>query len=105
MTLAARQSTTTTAASNSCPNTISGGGIAGIVLGSIAGTLLLIWLWQMCRLPGAPANPEPEREVVYTRTSPRSPSRRHRQRRSYAEKPRGYYDDVRRPERVYITDA
>ncbi|RDH15562.1 hypothetical protein M747DRAFT_309893 [Aspergillus niger ATCC 13496] len=36
-----------------CPNTISGGGIAGIVLGTIAGTLLILWLWHLCSLPGA----------------------------------------------------
>ncbi|KAE8380060.1 hypothetical protein BDV26DRAFT_258214 [Aspergillus bertholletiae] len=45
--------------SDNCPDSISGGGIAGIVIGSIAGTLLLLWLWRVCSLPGARGDGEP----------------------------------------------
>jgi hypothetical protein len=38
---------------DSCPSTIDGGTIAGIVIGSIAGTLFLQLLWWFFKLPGA----------------------------------------------------
>ncbi|PWY92635.1 hypothetical protein BO70DRAFT_357773 [Aspergillus heteromorphus CBS 117.55] len=76
-----------------CPSTISGGGIAGIVLGTIAGTLLLLWLFRLCTMPR-------EEGVLTTRTQ----HRRRRRRRSpgfyYVEKPRG---EVRRPAKVYLS--
>ncbi|KAJ6114705.1 hypothetical protein N7486_000483 [Penicillium sp. IBT 16267x] len=90
-----------------CPSTISGGGIAGIVIGTIAGTLLLLWLWRLCRMPGVWSSSEPD--VGYrppvTRTRRRSTG-------SYVdviEKPRSsrstrrYRDDVRRPAKVYLS--
>lgn len=123
-TLVVRQSTTSN--SNTCPSSLSGGAIAGIVIGTIAGTLLIIWLIKSCYLPGAPGNPDPEgtggaAPVVYssTRTTPR----RQRRSRSYRDGPdyveyiekspvrvsrsrtrRGsVVSQVSRPERVYIS--
>lgn len=96
-----------------CPSTISSGGIAGIVLGSIAGTLLLIWLWRVCQLPGAMSG-NAESDVAYQ--SPIVSSNRGRRKRrhgsagtyvDYMEKPRStqrYNDDVRRPASVYLID-
>ncbi|RAH66943.1 uncharacterized protein BO66DRAFT_394220 [Aspergillus aculeatinus CBS 121060] len=85
---------------SNCPNSISGGGIAGIVLGTMAGTLLLLWLWKLCAM-----NHEMESEPDYGETNlPTNRARhRHRQRRSpsyyYVEKPRS---SVRRPAKVYL---
>lgn len=98
--------------STSCPGSISSGGIAGIVLGSMAGTLLLMWLWHLCRLPGAwGGRTRAESEIAY-KSPPVTTSRSRRRRRrpsagTYVEKPtssRRYRDDVRRPESVYLTD-
>lgn len=97
----------------SCPSTISSGGIAGIVLGSMAGTLLLMWLWYLCRLPGAwGGRARAQSDVAYKTPVSSSRSRRRRRRPSgtyvdYVEKPtssRRYRDDVRRPESVYLAD-
>ncbi|KAF3406796.1 hypothetical protein DPV78_000554 [Talaromyces pinophilus] len=118
-TLVARQSTTSS--SDTCPSSLSGGAIAGIVIGTIAGTLLIIWLIKSCYLPGAPGNPEPEgaAPVVYSSTRPR----RQRRTRNYRDAPdyveyiekspvrvsrsrtrRGSVaSQVSRPERVYIS--
>ncbi|KAJ6009191.1 hypothetical protein N7499_005389 [Penicillium canescens] len=100
-----------------CPSTITSGGIAGIVIGSIAGTLLLLWLWRVFRLPGAWSGGD-EPDVGYrppiTRSSASSRGRRKRRRGpgtyvDYVEKPtstRRYRDrdDLRRPAKVYLTD-
>jgi hypothetical protein len=99
---------------DNCPSTISSGGIAGIVLGSIAGTLLLIWLWRACRLPGAMSGGA-ESDVAYQSPVASSSHVRRKRRRGsagtyvdYVEKPtststRRYRDDVRRPASVYLT--
>ncbi|KAF5014842.1 hypothetical protein F66182_14036, partial [Fusarium sp. NRRL 66182] len=85
ITLHSRQSTTST--SDTCPSSLSGGAIAGIVIGSIAGTLLIIWLIKSCFLPGAPGNRDPEGSgstpVVYSSTRPR----RQRRTRNYRDGP------------------
>ncbi|KAJ5289016.1 hypothetical protein N7478_002046 [Penicillium angulare] len=97
---------------DSCPSTISGGAIAGIVIGSIAGTLLLIWIWHVCRLPGAFSGGR-EPDVGYRPPVTRTRGRRRRSTGSYVdvvEKPistrssRRYRDDVRHPPRVYVSD-
>lgn len=94
-----------------CPATISGGAIAGIVIGSIAGTLLVLWLWRVFNLPGAWSGGR-EPDVGYRPPITRSRGRRKRRSRSsyvdYGEKPhsssrRRYRDDVRRPAKVYLT--
>ncbi|KAJ5930305.1 hypothetical protein N7466_005798 [Penicillium verhagenii] len=100
-----------TRATDGCPSTVSSGGIAGIVIGSIAGTLLLLWLWRLCRLPGAwSGGGEPD--VGYRPPVTRTRGRRRRSTGSYVdviEKPRSvrssrhYRDDVRRPTKVYVT--
>ncbi|KAL4897780.1 hypothetical protein BDV59DRAFT_168526, partial [Aspergillus ambiguus] len=87
-----------------CPSTISGGGIAGIVLGTIAGTLLILWLLRLCSLPGARGGGVPDwgySTVGGTETR----HRRRRRRRSpsyyeYVEKPE--HRSVRRPAKVYL---
>lgn len=94
-----------------CPSTISSGGIAGIVLGSIAGTLLVLWLWRVCSLPGARSGggePDLGYRPPVTRTT--SNRRRRRSRGSYVDyvekspsSSRRYRDDVRRPQKVYLT--
>ncbi|EYE97409.1 uncharacterized protein EURHEDRAFT_409635, partial [Aspergillus ruber CBS 135680] len=94
---------------DTCPSTISGGGIAGIVIGSIAGTLLLIWLWKVCNLQGAWSGGESD--VGYVPGSGTGGRRRRRRTSSpsmveYVEKgsrsrPR-YRDEPRRPARVYM---
>ncbi|KAJ5780583.1 hypothetical protein N7457_005743 [Penicillium paradoxum] len=101
---------------DNCPSTISGGGIAGIVIGSIAGTLLILWLWRIFRLPGAwSGGDEPDvgyrPPVVRSSTSSRGRRSRRRPSATYVEyeKPistRRYRDrdDVRRPAKVYLTD-
>ncbi|OQE30051.1 hypothetical protein PENSTE_c002G00626 [Penicillium steckii] len=99
-----------------CPSTIGGGAIAGIVIGSIAGTLLIIWLWHIFRLPGAFSGGR-EPDVGYRPPSTRSRERRRRSRDGrvdYVEKPRRsssrryrdeyYTDDVRRPAKIYVTE-
>ncbi|KAJ5111214.1 hypothetical protein N7532_001749 [Penicillium argentinense] len=98
-----------------CPSTITGGGIAGIVIGSIAGTLLVLWLWRVFNLPGAwSGGGEPD--VGYKPPVTRTRGRRRRSRGSnveYVEKPRSssrryrddyYRDDLRRPAKVYLTE-
>ncbi|KAJ5520237.1 hypothetical protein N7463_000690 [Penicillium fimorum] len=104
----------------SCPSTISSGGIAGIVIGSIAGTLLILWLWRIFRLPGAWSGgdtPDVGYRAPITRSSTSSRGRKKRRRPSaygeYVEKPttvrsvRRYSnrDDLRRPAKVYMTEV
>ncbi|EEA24805.1 conserved hypothetical protein [Talaromyces marneffei ATCC 18224] len=101
--------------------TLSGGAIAGIVIGTIAGTLLIIWLIKSCFLPGAPGNRDPDGAgsappVVYS--SSRPSSRRQRRSRNYRDGP-DYVEYIEklsvrvsrsrtrsqlsRPDRVYIS--
>ncbi|KAI9372119.1 hypothetical protein BJX61DRAFT_543003 [Aspergillus egyptiacus] len=93
----------------SCPSTISGGGIAGIVIGSIAGTLLLIWLWRTCMTQEAIHDAETNGTPVAVSGYP-SHEATHHHRRRRRRSPVGYYSDyaekpsgsVRRPRRVYL---
>lgn len=104
--LEARQSSS----SDSCPSTVSGGGIAGIVIGSIAGTLLLLWLWKLCKLPGARNAGDPDFGYIPGTASARGRYRRRRRSPSVVEyiekssrsRPR-YRDEPRRPANAYLS--
>lgn len=92
--------------SDNCPSTISGGAIAGIVIGTIAGTLLILWLFKVCALPGARNGGEPDYGYVSGKGGGGTETRhRHRRRRrspsyvEYVEKPPR---SVRRPAKVYL---
>ncbi|KAL2824806.1 hypothetical protein BDW59DRAFT_83094 [Aspergillus cavernicola] len=111
--LVPRQSTTNDNNSSSCPSTISGGAIAGIVIGSIAGTLLLIWLWRTCMTTSAIHEAEKTGAPVYVGSSgyPTNEATtahyRKRRRRSppvYAESYGGgrRSESVRKPRKVYL---
>jgi len=60
-------------------STLSSGSIAGIVIGSIAGFLLLLWVIRSCLNLGAPPQ---EREVLYQDVNPKRSSHHHHHRRS-----------------------
>lgn len=99
--LFARQSADSS--NSSCPSTISGGGIAGIVIGSIAGTLLLMWLWKLCSLQGACGGGDSDHGSVPGRGRRRR-ARRNSSGMEYVEKSRSRYrNEPRRPSKVYIT--
>ncbi|KAF5022037.1 hypothetical protein F66182_5920 [Fusarium sp. NRRL 66182] len=59
--------------------TLSGGAIAGIVIGSILGFLLLLWIVRSCLNLGAPPQ-EREKWYHYKEDQPRRHSRHHRSR-------------------------
>ncbi|KAL6235689.1 hypothetical protein BDW75DRAFT_132313 [Aspergillus navahoensis] len=108
--LSSRQSNSDTTCN--CPNSLSGGAIAGIVIGSIAGTLLLIWLWRSCMTTEAVHEAEKTGAPLYTApagypTNEATVHHRRRRRRSpvYADDPyarRSASGSVRRPRRVYV---
>ncbi|KAL2148980.1 hypothetical protein VTH82DRAFT_1666 [Thermothelomyces myriococcoides] len=68
-------------------STLSGGAIAGIVIGSIAGLLLLIWIIRSCTNLGAP----PGDEAVPGRPWYGGVFGRHRRPRGRSPGPGGYY--------------
>ncbi|KAL4878308.1 hypothetical protein BJY04DRAFT_114015 [Aspergillus karnatakaensis] len=114
-----RQSTTDSDSSScSCPSSISGGGIAGIVIGSIAGTLLLIWLWRTCMMQSAIHDAEKTGAPVmvsngYPSNETSTHYRRRRRRGSPVYSEKMYHGSrgrsagggsVRRPRRVYLAE-
>ncbi|KAL3964701.1 hypothetical protein ACCO45_001705 [Purpureocillium lilacinum] len=65
----------------SSATTLSGGAIAGIVIGSIAGFLLLVWIYRSCFNIGAP--PGEDREAWYHDVDPKRSPHRHHHHHSY----------------------
>lgn len=91
----ATSSTVTVVADNSGNgggNNLSGGAIAGIVIGSIVGFLLLWWIVRSCFNLGAP--PGDDREAWYRDVEPRNAHYRdrHRHRRHHSRGSRSYDD-------------
>ncbi|KAF4345912.1 hypothetical protein FBEOM_54 [Fusarium beomiforme] len=85
-TLVARQNTETVTVAASSDNgnsaqTLSGGAIAGIVIGSIAGFLLLLWVIRSCLNIGAP--PQDREKWYHYKEEPRRHHHRSRSRRSH----------------------
>lgn len=83
-TIAARQSEETVTCNTSGGIALGGGEIAGIVIGSIAGTLLLLWLIRSCLNLGAP--PAGDREKVFRHVEPEHRRRHRSKRRSHSRR-------------------
>ncbi|KAF5601882.1 hypothetical protein FPCIR_2123 [Fusarium pseudocircinatum] len=84
-TLVARQNTETVTVTASgddgnSAQTLSGGAIAGIVIGSIAGFLLLLWVVRSCLNLGAP--PQEREKWYHYKEEPRRHSHHHRSRKT-----------------------
>ncbi|KFY54919.1 hypothetical protein V497_07347 [Pseudogymnoascus sp. VKM F-4516 (FW-969)] len=73
------------AASSPQPNCIAGGSIAGIVIGCIAGTLLLVWLWTSLR--GSRSDDAYRHGAVATSSRPYDGRRRRRRHSSAGGRP------------------
>lgn len=90
--------------SSSCSgNYLSSGAIAGIVLGTIAGTLLVLWIIRSCFNPGAP--PRVERDPMYHEPAMRTHhhSRRHSGHSGHSRR-RSYSVDSSAPPPVVIRE-
>jgi hypothetical protein len=103
-TLVARQNTetVTVTATNNGGNdaqTLSGGAIAGIVIGSIAGFLLIIWIIRSCTNLGAPPQ-EREKWYHYKEEQPRRHSHNHRSRSR-----RSHRSSISAPPPIVVRDS
>jgi len=78
---------------------MSGGSIAGIVIGSIVGTLLILWIWWTARAE-SPTPRAAESSVGKTRRRRRRTSTREG-RTAYVQQDGKTYR-VREPSRVYV---
>ncbi|OBT68807.1 hypothetical protein VE03_02100 [Pseudogymnoascus sp. 23342-1-I1] len=100
--LEVRQASADTAAASPQPNCMSGGSIAGIVIGCIAGTLLLVWLWSSLRRNTS--DDGYKHGAVATSSRPYDGRRRRRRHSSAGGRPvsRAYstYETTERPAKV-----
>jgi len=76
--------------------TLTGGAIAGIVIGSIVGLLLLFWIFRSCSNLGAPPNapPNPSGRAWYDGVGGQGPAPRSRSReprRSHSRRSGGHH--------------
>jgi len=83
-TIEARQSQETVTCDSSGGTSLGGGEIAGIVIGTVAGTLLLLWLIRSCLNLGAP--PAGDREKVFRHVEPEHRRRHRSKRRSHSRR-------------------
>ena len=100
-TLVSRQTVATvtvTADNGNDAQTLSGGAIAGIVIGSIAGFLLLLWVIRSCLNLGAPPQ---EREKWYHYKE--EPKRHHHHHRSRSR--RSHRSSISAPPPIVVRDS
>lgn len=85
-----RQETVTVTSQSNESSSLGGGAIAGIVVGSIAGLILLIWLIWSCMRLGAPPSRGGMGEADYSPDyyGSHSPHRHHHHRRHHRRHPR-----------------
>ncbi|OBT45001.1 hypothetical protein VE00_04163 [Pseudogymnoascus sp. WSF 3629] len=100
--LEVRQASADAAAASPQPNCMSGGSIAGIVIGCIAGTLFFVWLWSALRRNTTDEGYK--HGAVATSSRPYDGRRRRRRHSSAGGRPvsRSYstYETTERPARV-----
>jgi hypothetical protein len=91
------------ASGNGCPSgtVLSSGAIAGIVIGTIAGTLLVLWIIKSCFALGPPTAGLVEQPVVAKRHPSHSHRRRHRSRSRSQNRPVIIKEQMAQPQRAY----
>ncbi|KAH6957059.1 hypothetical protein DER45DRAFT_539823 [Fusarium avenaceum] len=104
-TLVARQNTETvtviaTSDGGNNGTTLSGGAIAGIVIGSIVGTLLILWIIRSCFNLGAPPQ---EREKWYHYKEDKPPRRHSHNHRSRSR--RSHRSSISAPPPIVVRES